>query len=551
MLTVLAIVLFLFAQAHSMGYTPAGRLLRGAAIGLLVVSLAMGAFANLGDDVVAKARKQTSCIGDRKLTSVADVVELGAEKYALGVAAFDRGQTSAPGSPERSEADAEALPNLKCANLLLPDFIPAYQRYEQALLFIGSPQRDEGWMSLSNLTTVKDVYENTLKELRAASRAGLLRSSGKLSDFAFSTTRYALVEGNKEALKDARIAADALAGRTNDWDVFFQRWQRPELFTDDAVTTSGPAWFNIGLLDLASGEEDRVRGASRLYDQALAADRDVPETLAASALVDLEMLRSYCGNLHKTGSTCSQIETTIDAIRGRIANIGASTALPVDSPAAANGFAINVTPYSVEWRADVDAFDPQRDRLAVVWYHDRSAEQPGGDGGGWHVRRPLQGLMESYRPAGAPLPAEGADGAAGHITHVPLKAGYCLGGGRYVAELFLNGVLAGSAAVDLSTADFLVVRSRELDLIGCAPSSWVRFGGKGQEWRADVPARTFVLESDGRSRFATVIATFYAPTGMAEDDRRDYFLRRTIKLLLKKDQATTQWKSGRRGSTAQ
>jgi hypothetical protein len=124
---------------------------------------------------------------------------------------------------------------------------------------------------------------------------------------------------------------------------------------------------------------------------------------------------------------------------------------------------------------------------------------------------------------------------------VPWAANYCLDAGRYAAELFLNGTLVGSASVDVDTLPLSVIRSRELDLIGCVPATWERYGGKSQEWRPDTPARTFVLKSDGRTSFGSIIATYFAPGGLPESLRSDYFLRRTVRLLFKKDRSDTQW----------
>jgi len=47
--------------------------------------------------------------------------------------------------------------------------------------------------------------------------------------------------------------------------------------------------------------------------------------------------------------------------------------------------------------------------------------------------------------------------------------------------------------------------------------------------------------TDHARKFGAVIATYYAPAAMPESERKAYFLRRTVQLLLKKGQPDAQW----------
>ena len=91
----------------------------------------------------------------------------------------------------------------------------------------------------------------------------------------------------------------------------------------------------------------------------------------------------------------------------------------------------------------------------------------------------------------------------------------CLADGHYAADIFLNGKLVGSstAALNLRVGDLVVVRSREVDILGCLPIAGERFGGKGPGWRADVPARTFDVMLGGKG-FCRGDSNLYAPTGV-------------------------------------
>ena len=540
-LTILAIALYLFGQAYAMGDTVAGRVLRGAGFALLCVAPLVVAWAWARPVAApADARWGLACDGaPSEKAGVEERVEYAARRYGDGIAAFDRATTSV-GREERSRSDSAAIEAFRCALRARPGFIPAYVRYEDAVSRADSPQRTEMYVSLSSKSKLAELQDIQLRELKAFVQADLLRPSRRLRSFGFGSTVLALVEGRQEALEEARTVHEMLTGQAPWWRRLYVQWMRPELWTDEEHSNSAIDWLNLGLVQAALGRPRDLADAERTYERALTQGiRWSPELLAAT-LTDLEILKAYCGTLHRRGDTCARIALLVDRARPRIAAGGQSGGLPSGSPAAVRGFRASATPYGVAWQATIQNFDPGRDRLTITWFRDDTAESADRtDPSKWQVRRVVPELSFLRHPGSSdPLPAADGDGVTRHTTSPLAAMDSCLAPGRYVAEVFLNGASVRSFPADVDAHDLHAFRSRELDTSWCIPREWRPWSTDRQShpWLPDKPVRGFMTEDAARRSlmFAGAIMTFYAPSSVREPVRRMYFMHRAVQILLRK-----------------
>lgn len=547
-LTVLAIALYLFGQAYTMGATVAGRWLVGTGSALLALSIAVGLYAWATPVAAAPEKLPENCTkaaGEAAQSHHADLsdphhtVDYAAQKYAEGVAA-QNAAAAAPGNAERSKSDHEAALAYSCAIAARPGFIPAFQNYQRVISRMDNPQRGDNYSSLNSRTKLDELRDAQLRELNAFVQTGMLRPSTLLGNFAFDSIVVALANNRPEALDEARLVLRHLTGEDTWWQRFYLQTFRPELWSDEEPSEEALDRLNLGLSQLATGDEKEMKAAEVTYDKALKEGKGSSSDLLASALTDLEILSAYCRNLHQDTSTCSSMKAAIDHVRPRLAANLASKDVPAQRPAVRD-FTASITPYAAAWQARFDGYDPKRDRLTVAWFRDDSAT-PGSplDPAAWQVRRALPDLYTVFSPANADtFPAADQSGLIKHTQTFIDASGQCLAPGRYTVELFLNGAAVDSLTTTIWQPELRSFRSRDLDLVWCIPTNWEPWSGDTTKhpWFEDRPMRGFVENTAGEtSKFGGAIMSFYAPASMNLEKRRAYFLRRALRILLRKDQ---------------
>lgn len=541
-LTVLAIALYLFGQAYTMGETTAGRWLIGSGIVLLTASVAFGGYAWLSPVAASPDALPEGCLEAKDDHHALDdphhIVEFAAIKYAEGVAEQNLANTSESDSGERSRADHAAAKAYACAIAARPGFIPAYKNYQRVISRMDNPQRDEDYSSLNSRTKLSTLRDAQLNELKSFVNAGMLRPRNLLANFAFDSTVLALADAKPDALSEAHLTASQITGNASWWQRLYIQNFRPELWSDEEPSTEAVDWLNLGLLQLASGDRGELAEAEATYAKALKNGEGTSPALLASALTDIEILKSYCPNLHKESDVCCNISAAIERIRPAIAAGHPVDALR-DQQIGVTDFAASIAPHSVTWQARFEGLDPKRDRLTVAWFRDDSPA-PGAtvDPKAWQLRRALAAQFQTFtKPEDFPAPDN--TGLTKQSDVFVDDTGTCLAPGRYVAELFLNGTMRASQVATIEGPELRAYKSRDLDLTWCIPSAWQPWSGKttGHPWFEDRPMRGFVVDAGSDTpKLGGVIMTFYAPATLSEDNRRTYFLRRAIRILLRKDQ---------------
>jgi hypothetical protein len=548
-LTILAMALYLFGQAYRMNDTTPGRALVNFGVLLLGTSLLIGGFAWWAEPVMISDATVSTVCNAPHLDSEG-LIAYAAHHYADGVAQYHAALSVAPRSRERHEAYAAAAAALRCATLARPSFIEAYKLYAAVLAQMNSSSveaADEG--ILPGRESIAELREVEHRQLQTLAAAGVPPSASVLASFAYASTLLALTDKHQSgALADALMAFDVVFPEQAPWwRKLSIRWQRPELWSEH-VWPAGPnapenmdasladARLNFGLAQLATGDPERLTAAERSYDQAVQSSRS-PFVLGAG-LTDLEILRAYCRTLHAEGNACDRIEEASKRIRARLALAARATDIPANSAAAVSDVNPGLTPYSATWQMRVKHFDPTKDRLAVVWFRDQRAQQGAAPNGSeWQIREAVPELTDRYGPR-PPLPVADADG---FIRNTRVSENACLGAGRYVADVFVNGRLveAEEKPIELKH-DMRLSRSKELGLQWCIPREWSYSGSDPAQfdsdptqfpWIADKPMRSYKATYSARP-FRAAIMSFYAPRSMSEEQRRSYFLRRGLRMLL-------------------
>ena len=555
-LTILAISLYLFGQAYSMGQTIAGRWLIRSGASLLFLSAGVGligwaqplvdvAVESLPDECVEKATEKPA--GEHHGAKEAKahdeghvLLKLAARHYAQGVAQKNLADSAPSGSGREAAADRAAAASLKCAILARPGFVPAYQVLQSVLADRESPQRSErghtSLLSRSSLDTLQDLRR---EELKAFVRSGMLRPLGRLGNFAFGSTILALSAGDRAALAEARTTLDMITGTASWWRALQVEWFKPELWSEEPSSKSGLDWFNLALSQLVTGEPDQLEEAERNYDRALRNADDWTPDLLAATLTDIEIVRALCSNLHPDGQTCARIFSVLERVRPRIANGVDAAAMSTNSAAAVGDFWAEATASTFSWKLRLVGFDDKRDRLSVAWYRDETAPGASAGPGHWPVRRVLAAAFHMYYPGGKtirPLP-DGAGLTGREVSYLD-ESRECVAPGNYVAEVYLNGRQVASRGVTVGAHGLRYKRSRELDLNWCMPSAWKPLEdakGKRPAWLGSLPARGFAPGTGASGQpLAGAMMTFIAPASMGEARRQSYFLRQAVQVLLRK-----------------
>ena len=126
-----------------------------------------------------------------------------------------------------------------------------------------------------------------------------------------------------------------------------------------------------------------------------------------------------------------------------------------------SGLAVDVFPSTVQWRARLDGFDPDGDRLP--------------SSGSSATRRAWAGrCCRRSRPSVAPTPNSEAPGAYFHLDSytTAITPPTCLPMGTYRVELYSGGRLVGQAETASSFGEFDALSVRDVGVVLCRPRDW-------------------------------------------------------------------------------
>ncbi|OGR30317.1 MAG: hypothetical protein A2139_06970 [Desulfobacca sp. RBG_16_60_12] len=463
-LAVLAMAIYLFAQAHSMGQKHGGLRLIGYGSGLLMIAVVCGVM-TLWPDLFETYEGRKAKSPEYQ----------AAGKYADGALKL------------WTEDYREAIPDLEKTIELRPNFTQAQLDLVTALANAKSSQSGEPYMSLPTKDELGNLIKHETKALEVLKANGYAEPTKMLNDLGF----YELLQ----ALRGKNLLGVQQSLGT------FQRAQRLASDTGNETRQALIRW-NLALAQLASGERREV-------DIAVARQLAATQVrhLIVSALSDLEVLAKYYCGLHP-GKDCN------DAVkRAKEQLVAAAWPLPESQSSnpgktmpgevvlTGGSAEIEVSPYAVRWRGQLPKFQPKRDQVVLIWY----AYDPQ-----WEVWRALPEVSGPVRETDDKevkfLPASWVEIKCSYAANVNWSR--CLLPGLYMAELYINGRLTPNPPeTKNATCDFTPKRLFDLNVALCCPKNWQPVDIRNQLKDESLLLRGYQTPEDKPAMF---VFTFYA-----------------------------------------
>ncbi|MFN2582345.1 MAG: tetratricopeptide repeat protein [Candidatus Dormibacteria bacterium] len=353
-----------------------------------------------------------------------------ATAYADGVYDLNTFYTQ-PGVKGLQDADAAFTDAINAR----PRFAQAYLDRAQVRFLLGSPQGTGATAALAN----NDALQEQGSDLQHAYDLGL-RDKLTLNDLAANRLLLAITQGNSG---EYSAAVDDL----ND---------ALQLDPNDPIL-----YFNKGLALIGQGDQ---KGAQQAYQDAVAHtvyadvgaqkqrnDAAAEERYVAGALTTLDLLGAHRNDLSQQVASMKQL--IVNGVEHRAAASG--------SPVTIKNMAISVFPGQLQWTGDIDNYDPTKANTSTQWYYQDPNNL------GWSVVPSISGVN-------APV----FDNSAGPSDAYFLLVNYvkatqgCLQPGKYKAEVYVDGVLAGTATADGTQPSLMAQPMPDLGLAFCSPPDW-------------------------------------------------------------------------------
>ena len=426
-LTLFAVGTYLFGLSLSLQEN-----VRRYLVGLGVALVAVGAVSTAALEFLNPTSPSALC--EIKATDVSECDRSNsniqaAHAYADGVHALNTFYTQ-PGIQGLQQADDAFTTAIRDR----PRFAEAYLQRSQVRFLMGSPQGAGIVASLASSSSLQMQGA----DLQQAYDLGL-RDKLTLNNLAANRLLQAITQNNSGDYGDAAsFVSDAIALDPND----------PALY------------FNKGLALLGQGNAAAARQA---YNDAVAhtlytdvgaktkrGDPAAEEVYVADALTSLDLLGARRADL------AGQVAATKQALVNGVDHQGGT-----GTQAKAGNVQLSVFAGQLEWTADIDNFDPSMDTVSTQWYY----QDPGKLG--WSVIPSVSGLSQPQADASA-----GAANAFFLLVNYIKPTQACLQPGRYKAEIYIDGVLAGSATADATQPVLKAEPMPDLALSFCAMPGW-------------------------------------------------------------------------------
>jgi len=500
-ITLFAIALYLFGQSLGMGQTHAAFML----VFFSACLVFMGAVSAVYVILKPLPNRPQTISAECKIPGAKDGKVDPADEAAKDFAAGKKILATAL----RPEEYARAKKKFVCAVEARPNFALANYFLARAAWMEGTPQKGEGYISLTTKEALPDILSHQRKSLETLDKEGFSRPLTMLGNHGFDNVLLALSTHDRKHLKEAIKSTQTAIGKDNN-----APWLQ----------------FNLGLAYLAANQKE---DGLKAYEDGLKLPFD--ENLAAGSITDLEILQEHCKGLNDA-AYCSQVETEIAKLKSRFAAVwnqspgaAANTGQSAGSGSARiSNISLEITPSGVGWHANLSDVNLDQDVLIVLWYaHDDD----------WNVWRVVPAA------SGRVYPVEVWDDGTGRKFAFNSYLDYtnhheCLSGGDYRAEFYLNNRLAAMRKITLArNPAFDAVGFRDINMSMCYPKGWVPWHPKDGTNQGLVKGFTDPLGGGG----AFLFTYYYPKSGSGAVSPYRLFQRSIAYLVEKKVMAQEQF----------
>ncbi len=463
-LTVLAMAIYLFAQAHSLEEGFGGRRLMG--YGLALVGNSVLCFIMILLVIYQESDRA-------KLSHEAEAAK------AYG-AAMQKDLTARRGPEFQKVVDdlnkaIEANPKLARARLSL-----AY-----ALQDLRSSQAGEFYISLPGKDTLTESIGHLKTAIQAMLANGYAAPAALLSFLGCDTLMLAFDKNDLAGVREALT--------------YFQKAEAQGIHGGNKTTMAMIHW-NLATTRLAAGESQEIDPkAFRLLNEAGDAN------LIISSFTDLEVLEKYYPYLHG-GTNCQAAveqakQRLIEAFVRQDWERGAvESPIPVCGDLLPKEPEIMVSPQTVEWRGHLPQLQKDQDKLCLIWYIKDA------DWGVWRALPTVSGPVNPKELSPDKTIPESWFIRRSYLAESAFRS--CLLPGTYKAELYLNGRLFSSPCdVENLPEDFAPQRLLHLNVGLCCPKDWKLYTFPKQMGDNEFIGRIF---ANSKQRPTACVFTFYA-----------------------------------------
>jgi tetratricopeptide (TPR) repeat protein len=357
--------------------------------------------------------------------------EAAADAYADGVYALNTFYTQ-PGNAGLEEADKSFTKAVQ----LRPRFAQAYLQRSLVRFLLGSPQRNEAFVSI----TTADALAAQGADIQKAYDLGL-RDKGVLNDLAANRLLQAIGGNHSDFYGQAITYLNAAL----------------KLDPNDPLL-----YYNKGLAYAGQGN---MGSASQTYQDAVAHtlytdvakktkrnDASAEESYVGTAITNLDQLTARRSDL---GDLVKQEKELI------VNGVGRNQAAPGATEPVSN-VTLNVFPGELQWVGNIDNFDPSKDNVSTQWYYQDPQKL------GWSVLSSISGVN---------APSFDNNGSnQQNLYYLLVKylraSGQCLQPGTYKVEIYINGHLSGTGSADGTQPMLEAERMPDLAYSFCHPMGW-------------------------------------------------------------------------------
>jgi hypothetical protein len=494
LLTLFAIALYLLGQALGMGRTSAAFILVVFACALAFAGVVRGVFVTFLDKPIELRPASAECLLSDTIPDD-DLMELAAEHFARGWVLYE-------GSGDDREGSAKAAKEFGCALQIRPSFAAANLFFAYATNHASTPQLNEGgFVSLISKDALDKVAHAEQQASDLLTQQDFAPPMDLMANVGFDSYADGLIQGNRGLVEHGRKATEAAI----------------KLSPNEVVPR-----FNLGLAQMAEGDEKQ---SLETYRKTMAMDEPGKDpyvtndsAVIGGAITDLDVFRQYCGGLNQA-TYCEQfVNTDLPKLKSELVTAAwPVTEAPANSGLKLEDIHLSGSAAGLGWSARVDGLSKDtagklRDSLAILWY----AYSPD-----WNAWRVLPAISERVKPA---FLAEGNPRKFYSALRAS-EARICMQNGRYRAEFYVAGELAGMKEITLDHEELKPEMFPDLDVAVCRPKSWQRWEPQDKD---AVWTRGFLDPGEHRGVF---VFSFFDPQQEGRDASEQLALRRAENIL--------------------